>query len=246
MNRTALVTGSSSGIGLAIAQRLLEDGWRVIGLSRRAAPLAASGYRSLRADLGDPRALEQALDELLATEAAIDALIACAGAGRFGALEQLAAADIDAQLQLNLAAPIRIARRLLPGMKRRGRGDLLFIGSETALRGGRYGSVYTAAKSGLRGFTRALREETASAGLRVMLINPGMTRSPFHDHADFAPGDDPANALLPDQIAEAAVSMLNTAQNLVVDELNLSPLKKVVRKKRRSAQGMRNEKNKPS
>ncbi len=234
MTRVALVTGASSGIGLASARRLLDDGWRVVGLSRRDAPLNGSDYRQYHADLGDAKALERALDRLLADEPRIDALVACAGAGRFGGLEQHAATDIEALLHLNLGAPIHIARRLLPGMKRHGRGDLLFIGSEAALRGGRFGSVYAAAKSGLRGFTRALREECASAGLRVMLINPGMTRSPFYDDTYFTPGDDSDNALLPEQIAEAIGRMLDAAPNLVVDELNLTPLKKVVRKKRPS------------
>lgn len=231
--RGALVTGASKGIGRAIAGRLLDTGWRVIGLSRTAPEdlLDHDGYHHAYADLLDPGALQAALDEILASEAGLDTLVNCAGAGWFGSLEQHSPRHVLDILQLNLNAPILITRKLLPAFKTRKRGDLLFIGSETALRGGRYGAVYTAAKTGLRGFTRALREETASAGIRVMLINPGMVRSNFYDHTHFTPGKHEDNAIKPEQIADAALLALDSARNCVIDEINLTPLKRVVEKK---------------
>ncbi len=232
--RTALVTGASKGIGRAIAKRLLDAGWRIIGLSRGTdATLSKHArFRTVHTDLLDPNALDTATREILNSETGLDTLISCAGAGRFGSLEQHANRHILDILQLNLNAHILIARQLLPVFKTQGRGDLLFIGSEVALRGGRFGSVYAAAKTGLRGFTRALREETANAGIRIMLINPGMTRTGFYHQTGFTPGDDTDNALLPRQIADAAWLALGSKQNCVFDEIDLTPLKRVVKKQR--------------
>ncbi len=230
---STLVTGASKGIGQAISRRLLDTGRRVIGLSRNAPEslLGHAGYRHIHTDLLDPDTLQAALDEVLSSETVLDTLVSCAGAGWFGSLEQHSSRHVLDILQLNLNAHILIARQLLPAFKTRKRGDLLFIGSEAALRGGRYGSVYAAAKTGLRGFTRALREETASAGIRVMLINPGMVRTDFYDHTHFTPGRHDDNALLPEQIADAVMLALNSERNCVIDEINLTPLKRVVVRK---------------
>ena len=108
-------------------------------------------------------------------------------------------------------------------MRRRGRGQLLFIGSESALEAGRKGALYSAAKFGLRGFSRALREDCARDGLRVSLINPGMVRSPFFDGLDFAPGAAAENAITVDEIADTIWQLLQTSTNIVIDEINLSP-----------------------
>jgi short-subunit dehydrogenase len=109
----------------------------------------------------------------------------------------------------------------------------VLIGSEAALRGSRYGSIYCAAKFGLRGLAQALRQEAATAGVAVSIVNPGMVRTGFFDELDFVPGERPENALEPADVAEAVWLAVSTRAGAVVDEIDLSPLSRVVRKKRR-------------
>ncbi len=222
--RTALVTGASSGIGLACAERLLADGYHVVGASRRGdvPQLAGDGFTPLALDLAELDAIEPALRATL-EDRPVDCLVHAAGAGLFGSIEQFSVAQIDASLRLNLGSALVICRSLVPPMRRAGHGQLIFIGSEAALEAGRKGALYSAAKHGLRGFCRALREDCAAAGIRVSLINPGMVRSGFFDALDFAPGAAAENAIEVGDIASLVAQILASSETIVIDEITLSP-----------------------
>jgi NADP-dependent 3-hydroxy acid dehydrogenase YdfG len=120
---------------------------------------------------------------------------------------------------------------LLASFKSKPRSDLIYIGSEAALKGSRMGSLYCAGKFAMRGFTQALREECSKDGLRVCLINPGMVKTPFFDDLHFAPGESDNQHLLPEDVAEAVTYVLHARHPAVVDEINLNPSVRVVRKK---------------
>lgn len=230
--RTLLLTGASRGIGLAIAHRLLEDGHKVIGLARNFSNSAVRDHARFAAetvDLADPATLPAFLQALLRRYPDIDGAILNAGQGRFGSLEELSCAQIGALMDLNFTAQACVTRALLPGLKRRNGGDLLFIGSEAALWGGKRGAVYAASKAALRAFARALREECARSGVRIGVINPGMVRTEFYDDQPFAPGAAPENAIEPEDVAAAVALMLDYRSGVVVDELNMTPLKKVLK-----------------
>lgn len=230
-NKTALVTGASSGIGEAISAELLEDGYRVIGIARDFGKscLDHEQFVPLSVDLSQLHTLPDRLEKLARDEPNIDSVICCAGSGRFGSLEEFSYAQISALLDLNLTSQIFLARALLPAMKRRATGDIVFIGSEAAVSGGKRGAVYSAAKFGLRGVAQSLRQECASSGIRVSLINPGMVKTAFFDQLDFRPGDDADNYILPQDVASAVLCVLHSRPGTVFDEINLSPQKKVVR-----------------
>ena len=220
----ALVTGASSGIGLCIAKNLIAEGYRVTGISRRGdvRELTDPQFTPLSLDLTDTGAIENAFAGQLAKQT-FDCFIHAAGAGHFGSIEQFSTAQINASIQLNLLSAMILCRSLVPGMRRRHRGRVVFIGSESALSAGKKGSLYSAAKFGLRGFSQALREDCASDGILVSLVNPGMVRSPFFDQQSFAPGSQPENAISPEDVASLVMEVLKTDPNLVVDEINLSP-----------------------
>ena len=230
--RHFVVSGSSRGIGLAITQALLHAGHQVTGIARQAAP-DAEGYQHLTLDLADSASANQTLTTHF-KGIAVDGLINNAGAGLFGSLEEFSWAQIEASLTLNLFSAIQLTRVLMPSLKRAERSDIVFIGSESALQGGRYGSVYSAAKFGLRGFAQSLRHECAGSNTHVGIVQPGMVRSGFFDKLHFEPGPEPSHSLVPEDVANAVLQMISTDDHAVLDEIVVNPRQHVVRKKPRS------------
>jgi NADP-dependent 3-hydroxy acid dehydrogenase YdfG len=228
--KTILVTGASSGIGRATTTLLLEQGYRVTGLARDFSkfPCHDRHFTAVSMDLSDLDSLPDRLDELIRKEPAIDGVVCCAGSGRFGSLEEFSCAQIRKLLDLNLTSQVCLVRSLLPGMKQRKSGNIIFMGSEAALAGGKRGAIYSAAKFGLRGLAQALRQECAASGIQISIINPGMVKTAFFDELDFRPGDAADNYILPEDVARAVLLILEARQGTVFDEINLSPQKKVV------------------
>ena len=224
MAETVLVTGASSGIGQASARLLLEQGYRVIGISRRGRvdEFAQADFTGIKLDLGDLARLETELKQILGKHP-VDALVHAAGLGLFGSIEQFSLAQMEHLLRVNLTSAMVISRALLPSLRRRGRGRLVFVGSESALAGGKKGALYCASKFGLRGFCLSLRDDCAADGIQVSLVNPGMVRSAFFDDLAFAPGAAPENAIEPQDVAAAIWQILQTSPDIVIDEINLSP-----------------------
>ena len=210
MTKIFLVTGASSGIGLAIAQQLLDDGHKVVGLSRRGSPLAHSDfYTDCKIDLENPHKLEQALRTQL-EGLAFNGLVHSAGYGHFGSIEQFSVAQIDRAIRVNLTSAIVLCRFLVPALRKKKMGKLIFIGSESALTAGKKGTLYSAAKFGLRGFCQALRQDCASDGIQVSLINPGMVRTEFFDQQTFAPAKGETNAINASQVAKLVKQVIDS------------------------------------
>lgn len=234
IKRNVLVTGASSGIGRAIARNLLQQGHHVIGVSRDGGKFIRQmeGFSSVQLDLSQLNDLPQKLRELEQTFSEIDAVVFSAGMGQFGSVEEFSYAQIEALMTVNFTSQAFLTRALLPSLKRKELSDLIFIGSEAALKGSRKGAVYCASKFAVRGFTQALREECGKSNVRVCLINPGMVKTAFFEQLSFEPGDDESNFIEPEDVAEAVSYVLNSRAQIVVDEINLSPLNKVVKFKK--------------
>jgi uncharacterized protein len=173
-----LLTGATGGIGAAIAHALDERGARVI-LSGRKTELLAALKRELggrpdvmSADLGDPGG-----PFTLAAEAgSVDVLVANAALPGTGDLESFSADEIDRVVNVNLRAPIQLARALLPAMRERGSGHIVLISSISGKIASPHSSIYCASKFGLRGFGFALHEELRGAGIGVTTVFPGFVR----------------------------------------------------------------------
>lgn len=234
LSRTILVTGVSSGIGLAVAEQLLKYGHTVLGIARRANQVLAKYPRfvSIVLDVSQLDVLPQKIKELHQAYPALDGVIFCAGKGRFGAIEQFSYAQIDALMTLNFTSQVYLTKALLPDFKRKAQSDLIYIGSEAALKGSRNGALYCASKFALRGFTQALREDCGKSNIRVSLINPGMVKTPFFNELNFEPGDHQSNSITAEDVSEAVIYVLNSPTYIVIDEINLSPLNKVVKFKK--------------
>lgn len=224
-----LITGASRGIGAAIARNLLRDGGRVTGLSRTAGALVAeTGYCHMACDFADLDGLPTTLKGVRKKIGNLSGLILNAGVGHFGTLETFSAKQIRDLIDINLTSQILVAREFLPHMKRQKSGDIVIIGSEAALKGGQRGAVYAATKFALRGFAQSLREECAAAGVRITLINPGMVQTDFFEGQNFRPSAAPGCHLLAEDVADAVTFVLASRYGACVDEINLSPQKKVI------------------
>jgi NADP-dependent 3-hydroxy acid dehydrogenase YdfG len=234
IKRTVLVTGASSGIGRAVAQNLLQQGHAVIGASRDCRKFTRSmdNFSSVQLDLTRLNELPQKIRQLQQAFPEIDAVVFSAGVGQFGSVEEFSYPQIEALMTINFTSQVFLTKAMLPALKRRASSDLIYIGSEAALKGSRKGAVYCASKFALRGFTQALREECGISHVRVCLINPGMVKTAFFENLTFEPGDHESNAISAEDVAAAVLYVLDSREQIVIDEINLSPLNKVVKFKK--------------
>jgi 3-oxoacyl-[acyl-carrier protein] reductase len=168
--RHAVVTGASSGIGLALARHLADEGWRVTGLARRAVPDAR--ITSVQVDLADIAVGLAAIDSV----GRIDAFVHAAGFLRSGELGALDGADLAAMWQLHVAVPEALVNRIAPGMGPGGR--IVLIGSRTSA-GTAGKSQYAATKAAMVGMARSWAIELAPRGITVNVVAPGATDTPM-------------------------------------------------------------------
>ena len=171
-----LLTGASGGIGHAIAKAVADHGGRLIVTGRRGDVLdeliAKYGGRAVVVDL----AQREDVDRLAHEAGDVDILIANAGLPASGTLESFTVNEIDRALDVNLRAPMMLAKELAPGMVANGRGHVLFVSSLLGKFPSSSSSVYCATKFGLRGFAGSLRAELRNAGVGVSVVFPGFIR----------------------------------------------------------------------
>ncbi len=160
-DKCVLVTGSSSGIGYEITSNLLDLGAKVIGIARNhdKSNLENKNYITYNCDVSIHDKLEILLKQILKNHPQINCLISNAGYGNFGPLENYSTSQINKFLSTNLTSHLVITKHLLPHFKRNKMGDIIFIGSEAGLSGAKNGSLYCAAKFGLKGFSEALSKD---------------------------------------------------------------------------------------
>ena len=230
-DKCVLVTGSSSGIGYEITTKLLDLGAKVIGISRNhdRVNLENKNYIKYNCDISINKKLEILLKQILKNHPEINCLISNAGYGDFGPLENYSTLQIDNYIATNLISHLVITKLLLPHFKRKKMGNIIFIGSEAGLLGGKNGSLYCTAKFGLRGFSQAISKDVSNKNIKVSIINPGMVRTNFFENLNFEPGCDEQNVINIKDISSTVVYILNLSMTTIVDEINLSPLKKVIK-----------------
>lgn len=169
--RTAIVTGGSTGIGVAICRALLEQGYEVICLARREAALKAPRLRSVRVDLCDARATRAAALEIAASDPATT-IVHNAGAILEKPLEQVALADLDTLVHLHLSAAVSLVQANLAAMRAAAYGRIVLISSRAVL-GLPRRTAYAATKAAMLGLARTWALELGPAGVTVNVVAPG-------------------------------------------------------------------------
>ena len=222
----AIVTGASSGIGLAIATALTRAGARVAGISRHPAPVDAGGPAlPIAADLADDSSLDNLLRVLHREFARVDVLVHSAGTITLGHVEDLDVSTLDAQYRLNVRAPYVITRSLLP-LLIAARGQIVFVNSSAGLVARAGTSQYAASKHALKGCADSLRDEVHGDGVRVLSIYPGRTATPMQERVTMMEGGayNPAACLRPEDVASTVMNALALSANAEVKDISIRPI----------------------
>ena len=177
MDKTAIVTGASSGIGRAVAAMLADSGCRVYDLSRTDKP--QKGVIHLSCDVTDEKSVSEAVSKAASDSGSVDILVCCAGMGISGAVEFTSPEDSRRQLDVLLFGADRAVRAVLPLMREQGRGRIVFISSVAAVAPIPFQTWYSAGKAAINSYAMALQNEVRPYGIRVAAVMPGDIRTGF-------------------------------------------------------------------
>lgn len=234
MSKSAIVTGASSGIGLAICETLLQMDYEVYGIGRdfKAADrvTASSDFHVVELDLLDTGKLEAEI-RAIAKGKDIHLLLNCAGVGFYGLHEEIASSHLSAMVRTNLEVPIVLTNLLLRKLKET-QGTIINIASITAIESNPHGAAYGATKAGLLSFSRSLFDEARKYGVKVTTILPDMTDTNLYRNADFEASKEEAARLLPQDVSDAVKYILTADPHMVITEFTLRPQLHRIEKKR--------------
>ncbi|MCB5908418.1 SDR family oxidoreductase [Streptomyces pinistramenti] len=225
---THLITGAGSGIGAAVARRLLERGeelWLLARDAGRAKELAEQypGARTLVGDLATPEKLSWAFGKQPLPER-IDSLQHIAGVIELGAIGDLGAKAWQRQLNANLVSPAELTRLLLP-LVRVAKGHVVFVNSGAGLHANPQWGAYAASKHGLKALADSLRGEEHENGVRVTSVYPGRTATPMQasTHQQEGKEYDPSRWIDPESVATAILTAIDLPRDAEINDLSVRP-----------------------
>jgi NAD(P)-dependent dehydrogenase (short-subunit alcohol dehydrogenase family) len=224
--RVAVVAGASRGIGLATARALAAAGATVVRLARSLESGAGGEFVDLRCDLTREDDLRAALDSAAAAVGPPDIVVASTGAFALAPFESITAEQLDGQLSANLRGPFALTQRAAAGMRARGGGLIVLIGSIADHVGLPGNTAYAASKYALRGLHETLVAELRGSGVRCTLLSPGATDTPLWDPIDPDGRDDlpdRAAMLRPADVAEAVVFLATRPPHVHIDWMRIGP-----------------------
>ncbi len=179
-SKTALVTGASSGIGEATAQRLAMAGYKVYGTSRRGAQAGQRSFEMLPLDVTSDESVDAAVREVMRLDGRIDVLVNNAGFGVAPAgAEESSIEQARSIFDTNFFGIVRMTRAVVPHMRHQGGGRIINIGSVLGFLPMPYGALYAATKHAIEGYSESLDHELRTRGIRVSVIEPAYTKTQF-------------------------------------------------------------------
>ncbi len=227
-NKTAIVTGASSGIGIAFSKKLIEKGAKVYGLARRLNRLQeiqdelGNNFIPVQADITRQEEISTWVKTQFSSNETPHILINNAGLGLFGNVEDLSLDDWHTMVNTNLNGVFYLTREIIPLMKQYdGHCHIVNIASVAGLLGNPQLSGYNATKFGLRGFSEALFKELRYDKIKVTTMFPGSIATNFFGNIGM---DTHENMLRPDDVADTLIHLLETPDNFLVNEIALRPL----------------------
>ncbi len=187
VSRVILVTGASSGIGWATAERFQRAGHRVFGTSRCAETKGPPGVTMLPLDVEQDESVRTCISTVLAEAGRVDVLVSNAGRLVMGPSEEVPLADAQRMFETNFWGAVRVVNAVLPGMRARKDGHVILVGSMSAWVTLPLNAFYSASKAALGRYAEALRHETMHLGIHVALIEPSEIATPFWERAHKVP-----------------------------------------------------------
>ena len=182
-NNVVLLTGASSGIGEAAARLLNDSGYMVYGTSRKPEIPPAPGIEMLELEVREDDSVEQCVETVIDRAGRIDVLVNNAGYAHRGPLEDVTIDEFRDQFETNLYGVHRMVRAVLPQMFRQGGGRIVNISSAIGRIAVPYSVTYCSSKFALEGYSEGLAKELAPLGIEVVIMEPGLTDTPFHKNA---------------------------------------------------------------
>jgi NAD(P)-dependent dehydrogenase (short-subunit alcohol dehydrogenase family) len=228
--KTAIVTGASQGIGLAMCRALVDRGVVVHGFARATERLAqvkgelGSAFKPVACDVGDPAQVRLAVDAVAESADAIDVLVNNAGIGLFGPIESLTTDDWLRLMDTNVNGVFYCTRAVVPVMKAQNGatgfgGHIVNVASVAGLVGNAQLSAYNLTKFGLRGFSDALMKELRHDGIKVTCLYPGSVSTRF------AGGEGKRWKIQPDELASTLIHVLEQPDSNLISEVVIRPLR---------------------
>ncbi len=230
-DKTAVVTGASSGIGLAFSKYLADRGARVYGFARgndrleQAREEVGSAFHPIRCDVREEDQVRSAFDDVVADAGGLNVLINNAGLGVFGPVDEMASRDWDQQIDTNIRGVFLCTKAVVPEMKKQNEasgfgGHIVNIASIAGRIGNPNLSAYNASKFAVRGFTESTMLELRSDGIKVTGVYPGSIRTSFSSG-----GGSTTNPMTVDDIASTVMHILETDDNYLISEVVMRPLR---------------------
>src|ERR1700712_5219958 len=187
MKKVILVTGASSGLGLATAKALQAKGHTVYGTSRDVKKIKDVTFNPLTMDVTDDASVTAAIDKIIKAEGKIDVLVNNAGNGITGPLYAMPVDEAKKQFEVNFFGVVRVSSAVLPGMIERKQGLVINIGSLAGLFGLPYQGLYSASKFAIEGYSESLRMQLQNTGVKVSVVNPGDFKTDFTGNREKLP-----------------------------------------------------------
>ncbi len=226
--KVAIVTGGSSGIGLEIAKVLIELDYLVYALGRDFSKTDFENKNFIKRECDLKNRKEITLFWELIKRQRVDILINSAGVGYFGLYENLSLDEIDEMIEVNLKAPLFLTKLFIKNLKVT-KGYIININSISAIKPAIYGCVYGATKAGLRHFGKSLWAESRKSGIKVVNIEPDITKTNWFDDKNFTYYNDKEYYIDPKDIANLIKNIIKS--NLTITDIVIEPQKFRVEKK---------------
>ncbi|MDQ3395159.1 MAG: SDR family oxidoreductase [Bacteroidota bacterium] len=228
-NKTSFITGGSKGIGLGIAEAMVQAGMRVAITSRNLHEVQEAAAMlnkikegsalGIQADVRDLEAQKEAVEQMMKKWETLDVVIANAGVGHFGNIEELSVQQWQDTIDINLTGVFNSVKASIAGLKQ-SKGFLITIASLAGTNFFAGGAAYNASKFGLVGFTQAIMLDLRQYGIRVSTIMPGSVATHFNDHS---PNEQDAWKIQPDDIGQMVVDLLRLNARTLPSKIEVRP-----------------------
>jgi len=234
-NKTAYITGGSKGIGLGIAEAMLQENMKVAITGRDVSTLKAAAESlakigkgeilAIQSDVRNYESEQKAIAQVISQWGQLDVCIANAGVGKFTSIEEMSVEDWNAVIDINLTGVFHTVKSAIPALKET-KGYIMTIASLAGTNFFKYGSAYNASKFGLVGFTQAVMLDLRQMGIKVSTIMPGSVSTYFNNHQ---PDEADAWKIQPEDIGQMVIDLLKMHPRTLPSKVEVRPTKPPVK-----------------